>query len=29
LGVQMALDVFIPSVSGKAAVSMPIIGPIA
>ncbi|VVD87425.1 C4-dicarboxylate ABC transporter [Pandoraea iniqua] len=29
MGVQMALDVFIPSVSGKAAVSMPIIGPIA
>ena len=28
-GVQMVLDVFIPSVSGKAAVSMPIIGPIA
>jgi len=27
--VQMTLDVFIPSVSGKAAVSMPIIGPIA
>lgn len=29
MGVQMILDVFIPSVSGKAAVSMPIIGPIA
>ena len=29
MGVQMVLDVFIPSVSGKAAVSMPIIGPIA
>ncbi|VVE09885.1 C4-dicarboxylate ABC transporter [Pandoraea eparura] len=29
MGVQMALDVFIPSISGKAAVSMPIIGPIA
>jgi uncharacterized ion transporter superfamily protein YfcC len=29
MGVQMLLDVFIPSVSGKAAVSMPIIGPIA
>jgi uncharacterized ion transporter superfamily protein YfcC len=29
MAVQMVLDVFIPSVSGKAAVSMPIIGPIA
>ncbi|MEM5398977.1 YfcC family protein [Paraburkholderia unamae] len=29
MAVQMLLDVFIPSVSGKAAVSMPIIGPIA
>ncbi|QIE26277.1 C4-dicarboxylate anaerobic carrier (plasmid) [Caballeronia sp. SBC1] len=29
MAVQMILDVFIPSVSGKAAVSMPIIGPIA
>ncbi len=29
MGVQMFLDVFIPSVSGKAAVTMPIIGPIA
>jgi len=29
MGVQMLLDIFIPSVSGKAAVSMPIIGPIA
>jgi hypothetical protein len=28
MAVQMVLDVFIPSVSGKAAVSMPIIGPI-
>lgn len=29
MAVEMLLDVFIPSVSGKAAVSMPIIGPIA
>jgi uncharacterized ion transporter superfamily protein YfcC len=29
MAVQMLLDIFIPSVSGKAAVSMPIIGPIA
>ena len=29
MGVQMVIDVFIPSTSGKAAVTMPILGPIA
>jgi uncharacterized ion transporter superfamily protein YfcC len=29
MGVQMVIDVFIPSTSGKAAITMPILGPIA
>jgi uncharacterized ion transporter superfamily protein YfcC len=29
MGVQMIIDVFIPSTSGKAAITMPILGPIA